>query len=472
MTEETLWKEALTDTWFRPKAPSTGTEVSCTSGRANVLCVSYCPTTKWIMFSTADKALQFVSCDKPYDLAYDDGANLGCASPFLSICDLRGGVYLLTAMDGSLVVARHARRGRNRALYSRRWHAKYAVQVIAHSLGATGDGAEQSFVVATAGWDQKVNVFLLRWKSGAEEDAELETWGDENLQLIDEIALPSNPSSLVFARHPDTKVLHLIISRRDSTFLSYHAVAHEPGATASWSAAAELSSSPLKVTASGRQNLAPHSTAWTSFTPSHLALSPVDPTLLAVATSHTPHMKLILVRLLFPPAAAEAEAEAAAVGDDVVDTSTTTASQTPLTIRPGHATHTSQARAALRTQDREEAALLLVVSAFAPQTPYSTPQVVWRPGGSGVWVNGDDGVVRGLEVGTGRVVALLGGGGGGNEGREGHGGHEGGVKVRCLWAGFVGGPERGDEGGGREVVISGGFDRRVFVWEVAGGGGG
>ena len=424
------------------------------------------------MFSTADKALQFVSCDKPYDLAYDDTANLGCASPFLSICDLRGGVYLLTAMDGSLVVARHARGGgHNRALYSRRWHAKYAVQVIAHSLGATGDGAEQTFVVATAGWDQKVNVFLLRWNSSAEEaeDAELERWGDENLILIHSIALPSNPSSLVFARHPDTKILHLIISQRDSTFLSYHAVEHEPGATASRSAAAEPPSSPLKVTASGRQNLAPHSTAWTSFTPSHLALSPVDPTLLAVATSHTPHMKLILVRLLFPPGA-EAEAEAGAVRyDGVVDPSTTTtASHTQLTIRPGHATHTSQARAALRTQDREEAALLLVVSAFAPQTPYSTPQVVWRPGGSGVWVNGDDGVVRGLEVGTGRVVALLGGGGGGNEGREGHGGHEGGVKVRCLWGGFVGGPERGDEGGGREVVISGGFDRRIFVWEVDG----
>lgn len=85
---------------------------------------------------------------------------------------------------------------------------------------------------------------------------------------------------------------------------------------------------------------------------------------------------------------------------------------------------------------------------MAPQTPYSTPQVVWRPDGSGVWVNGDDGVVRGVEAASGKVVCLL---------RA----HEIGSKVRTLWAGYLGVDERR-----REVVVSGGFDKRVFVWEV------
>ena len=87
--------------------------------------------------------------------------------------------------------------------------------------------------------------------------------------------------------------------------------------------------------------------------------------------------------------------------------------------------------------------------------------MVWRPDGSGVWVNGDDGIVRGIEAKTGKVVHLL-------------RGHEAGTKVRSLWAGYVG---QGGSGGGRggdereqkqeEVVVSGGFDKRVIIWRVA-----
>jgi hypothetical protein len=43
---------------------------------------------------------------------------------------------------------------------------------------------------------------------------------------------------------------------------------------------------------------------------------------------------------------------------------------------------------------------------IAPQTSY-TPQVVWRLDGCRVWVNGDDGVVRGIEIMTGKIAALL-----------------------------------------------------------------
>ncbi|KAF8419418.1 WD40-repeat-containing domain protein [Tirmania nivea] len=82
----------------------------------------------------------------------------------------------------------------------------------------------------------------------------------------------------------------------------------------------------------------------------------------------------------------------------------------------------------------------------APQTAYSTAAVVWRPSGKGgVWVNADDGVIRGVEAGSGKVVAEL------------NGGHERGRKVRTLWAGEV---------EGREVLVSGGFDGQLILWEV------
>lgn len=73
-----------------------------------------------------------------------------------------------------------------------------------------------------------------------------------------------------------------------------------------------------------------------------------------------------------------------------------------------------------------------------------------------MWVNGDDGVVRGIEASSGKVVRVL---------RK--GGHEAGAKVRCLWAGYAGRKGRGERlGEEEEVLISGGFDRRLVVWSV------
>jgi hypothetical protein len=97
-----------------------------------------------------------------------------------------------------------------------------------------------------------------------------------------------------------------------------------------------------------------------------------------------------------------------------------------------------------------------------PQTSY-TPQVVWRLDGCRVWVNGDDGVVRGIEVMTGKIVALL-------------KGHKPRIKVRSLWAGMMRVENNTRESAGEpevertkedEWLVSRGFDKRVIVWKVA-----
>ncbi|KAF8416599.1 hypothetical protein EV426DRAFT_703658 [Tirmania nivea] len=81
----------------------------------------------------------------------------------------------------------------------------------------------------------------------------------------------------------------------------------------------------------------------------------------------------------------------------------------------------------------------------ALQTAYSTAVVVWQPSGKGeVWVNADDRVIRGVEAGSGKVVAEL------------NGGHEYRRKVRTLWAGEV---------EGREMLVSGGFEGQLILWE-------
>ena len=68
-----------------------------------------------------------------------------------------------------------------------------------------------------------------------------------------------------------------------------------------------------------------------------------------------------------------------------------------------------------------------------------------------MWVNGDDGILRGIEAKTGKVIAKL------------NDGHDPGTKIRSIWAGWVGGDE-----GKEEWVVSGGFDRKLVVWKAGG----
>lgn len=137
------------------------------------------------------------------------------------------------------------------------------------------------------------------------------------------------------------------------------------------------------------RNLAPHSTAWHTFHAMWLSPSPSNPLLLAVATSSIPHMKFLLLPV-------------------------------------------------------DSDAIIKEVFTAAPQSVYSTAVLAWRPQGNGVWVNADDGVVRGIEVKSGKVKVAL---------RA----SAGGEKVRTLWAGSV---------DGREMLVTGGFDKGVKVWSV------
>jgi len=288
-----------------------------------------------------------------------------------------------------------------RTLSERVDHSKYVVK-LTYWQDRTG------VWVATAAWDAK--VFLYRMTISPNDDSKLELGSP-----VGTISLPTNPECILFVPHPELPTPVLVLGRRDSTFLYYYGMP---------------TASQLQPPLLGQQNLAPHSNAWISFTPSAFALSPIDSSVLAIATSAVPHMKLIITRLLLPPPPSAASAHASAA--------------TRI-----YTTQASQARESLALQDREAAAVMVHCSTMAPQTAYSTPGLAWRPDGSGVWVNGDDGVIRGIESTTGKVVEHL------------KGGHEPGTKIRCLWAGWAQEPS-GDVR--EELLVSGGFDKKLIVW--------
>lgn len=335
------------------------------------------------------------SLDKSYGQLQD--------SPILSCVSVshRYMITLSSGMSGEIVLYDHEH---DRLLEKRRDHNKYVVQV------ATYRAASGVHWIATAGWDGKILVYVL--KSG--QLASNHSLGSP----VAAVPLPTNPQAVIFVTDPDGPAPTLIATRRDSTSLHYYSLGSVNPTDLD-------RSSPVKLELLGIQNLAPHSNAWIAFSPCSLALCPTDPSLLAVATSSVPHMKLIIVRMLSPI------------------TGTRTSGTNPAL------TQAMQARESLARQDREDAAIQVNISTMAPQTPYSTPQVCWRPDGSGVWVNGDDGALRGIEAKTGKIVATL------------KDGHEAGSKIRSIWAGWV-----HSTGKTVEWLVSGGFDRRLVVWKA------
>lgn len=144
-------------------------------------------------------------------------------------------------------------------------------------------------------------------------------------------------------------------------------------------------------------------------------------------------MKLLIVKLLLPPTRSSGLAAVISPSPDE-----------PVT-------QAAQARAELAVADREEAAILVNVSTLAPQTSYSTPRLVWRPDGSGLYVSSDDGVVRGIEAKSGKLVSSL-------------EAHDPGSKLRCLWAGHMTANRYPSNDEKTEYLISGGFDQKLIIW--------
>lgn len=313
-------------------------------------------------------------------------------SPVLSCLALRENYVVFASMSGQIVIADLA----GSIIEKRRDHAKYVVNV------KVFDNTDKP-LLASAAWDNKINIYSLPI-SGAP------TLGDP----IATINLPSKPESILFLQHPESQQPILLVSRTDSTHLYYYTTEAEPRLL-------------------GRQNLAPHSNAWVAFTPSALAICPTDPSLLACATSAVPSMKLLIARMLIPPWDVETSVPPTVLRTSLLDDNPDATE-----------TQASQARVALALADKEDAAIQIHCTTLSPQSAYSTPAVAWRPDGSGVWVNGDDGAVRGIEAASGKIIATL-------------KGHEPGSKVRCLWAGNV---------DGKEWLVSGGFDQKLIVWKT------
>ena len=405
---EKLGVEDANREWAVP-APSKPTVLQSLPSRSNILSVaafdlllpSATTVQQYIAVTTADRRLHLLNPASPsFELVHSYTSFQD--SPILDIITIGSRHMVIASMSGKLLLYDTAS---DKALDERKDHSKYVVKLASWSNS-------DSVLIASAGWDSRVFLYQVNVR--------------DNVPRIGEplatLTLPSIPETVLFVRSPEDGSPILMVARRDSTFLYYYSVP-------------DLDSSAFNLL--GKQNLAPHSNAWVAFTPADVQISPTDPSVVAVATSSTPHMKILILKLLLPP-----------TQPPIPDTVTVTEEVEPIAI-----TQASQARAELLIADREEAAISVNVSTMAPQTAYSTPRLTWRPDGSGLYVSSDDGIVRGVEASSGKLVAAL-------------EGHEPGSKLRCLWAGNLktSSCEAVDTAKDHEFLISGGFDQRLILW--------
>jgi WD40 repeat protein len=364
----------------------------------NRLVVGNAAATDLLLSSSADRRLNVMRPGRP--MAFLQSFTQIENSPILAWHVIADRYILAASMSGKVALFDAVTQS---IISTRQDHTKYVVSIACwHQQSHT--------IVATAAWDGRVNIYAL-----ACADSE-----PSFPMPYAKASLPTIPEAILFVAHPETSQPILLVTRRDSTFIYYFLIPEPVSA---------MGGEPSELQLLGKQNLAPHSHSWVAFTPSCIKISPKDPSVVAIATSTTPHMKLMIVRLLMPPI-------------DVSGSFTT--STEPIT-------QAAQARAELATQDREEAAIIVSCNTFAMQTLYSSPLLAWRPNGSGVWVNSDDGVIRGIEARSGKVVSTL-------------KGHDAGAKVRCIWAGEVT-VNADDEQKTEEWLVSGGFDQKLIVWK-------
>ncbi|KAF2476393.1 WD40 repeat-like protein [Lindgomyces ingoldianus] len=423
---EKLGIENLSNGWRRP-APSVPVVLDTLPTTSNILSIHLLDLVTFndsgtegpkqcIATATADRRLNLIKPD-PSCFSLLRSYTHFQDSPILDFTVVNCKYLLTASMSGRLLLYNTEA---DQILDERRDHSKYIVKIAKWSTGL-------SMLVASAGWDSKLNLYRLEAT-------------DDGIAKIGEpvatLGLTSIPETILFIESSMVSSPILLLSRRDSTFLYYYSVPPLGVATS-------------EITLLGKQNLAPLSNAWVAFSPSDVQLCPSDPSLVAVATSTTPHMKLLLVRLLVPPNGPSAS--------NVDDSDHYASHNTLEPVIDSHNTlsstvQASQARENLIMRDREEAAIILSINTLAPQTAYSTPKLAWRPDGSGVYVSSDDGVIRGFEASTGKLITSL-------------EGHAPGFKIRCLWAGFVKGDST-DMSTSRpeEWLISGGFDQKLIVW--------
>ncbi|EWC46804.1 hypothetical protein DRE_04049 [Drechslerella stenobrocha 248] len=395
---------AAEDVVFAVPHPATPTTLTTLSTASNILSVTLTSLVipadaagpqPVIISTSADKLLRVYSARAPHALLHTSPVALH-AGPILSVVVVAQRWLVTGSMAGDIAVSNVS------GEVVQRWegHKKFVVKLVAsHILPAGDEGGpkeeeeeEEGIYLAAASYDKTLSIHKL-WTPRADASDR----GQPRLEFVQSIAFSQTVEDVIFtADYNSTSPFPLLISTiRDSAYLHIYSLSPPSSPPPASSSQHQpiftlISKPPLNSTA----------TTWLTYTPTSLTLNPKRPHLLALITSSLPSPKLLIYNL------------ATGTIDSAIPVPTTLSA-------------------------------------------YSTGVVAWRGDvpASGLWINSDDGVIRGVELRTGAVKAEL----------QAHDGR----KVRCLAAGMIPrADDDDDDSEADEVLVSGGFDGSLKVWRV------
>lgn len=314
------------------------------------------------------------------------------------------------------------------------------------------------------------------------------------------------PTIVKITKLPHTKQPVVLVCVQDSTYLNYLSIPNHTKIDAAEELATQFSSlsmaqpsifgtqandvPPLSIIS--RTNLLDsiNTSTFVTFTPMALDIyhskeGDSDDSKFVVATSHSPYMRVIVgeIGLEEPqgnnPALTgnTAHEHTTAINALLNPKNETESKDKALVTNKGEddGSNTAVGRQASNTNPFVEkkkpygTMIFHNILAHAPQDQYSMPKVKWSHSGTGVWVSGDDGLVRGIEVETGKVVVEL----GGADTLEDKETSDDSLtnkftkkhldKIRDIDVGQI---PTGPDGKTQDIVVTGGVDKRVFEFFV------
>lgn len=253
---------------------------------------------------------------------------------------------------------------------------------------------------ASIGWDKRVVIGKF-----------LKTDIGVSAHVIGEFSLPTNPTCVSLSLDEKTKLPILLVGRMDSTLLSMFAIRKND--------AVEIAR--ISLNDSEFSNY--------SFQPMSIANSQKN--IFSIGTDHLPYMRLITVIL---PSIEEI------VGNKkyhpAISNSTSLDAQLDSIASQQETIQTINSKVPVVRQ--------LIISNYntmSPQDKYSNAIVLPRYHENGVWIVGDDGIIRGFDLSSGKIKANL----KGNSGR-----------AKCASVGH--------QKSGEYLIFCGALDKKIKMW--------
>lgn len=276
---------------------------------------------KLVLTSSSDKSLRVFDVNTQ-KLQHVFHAVHGSSAAIRSITYIGKGIVVTGGMDGRFVATDLISK---QEVGAERAHGRFINGVAFNSAHS---------VLASAGFDGFLKLYKIDVVESEPRKVTFTLLGSHKFLQI--------PTAVALVELAECPGLTLLACTQDSTFMHFLQVPSTP------------TDEPVDILQEIRKiNLldAEYSSLVT-FTPLDISIAPDGSNRYAVATSHAPHMRIILGNL---------------------------------------------------NETEIEKNLL----AYAPQDKFSNPRIKWSTDGKGIWATGDDGIVRGIEVVTGKVVAEL-----------------------------------------------------------------